>query len=120
MSGKRILLVDDEQIVLDTVKMILEMEQHVVDQVTNPIEALERYQAAQYDLVLTDNRMPEMTGLELAEKIRESKPNQPIVLMTGYSTIGPTSSVDLVMRKPFSGDDLLRAVTRLTNPVEEA
>ena len=108
----------DEQVVLDAVKMILELDQHVVDQVTNPIDALARYQAVKYDLVLTDNRMPEMTGLELAEKIRASKPDQPILLLTGYSTSGPTSAVDLIMRKPFSGDELRQAVAKLTNQDE--
>ena len=70
MAGKRILHVDDEPLVGQAVRMLLSLDGHVVEFVTNPLQALEKYAPEKYDLVLTDHRMAEMTGLELAQRIK--------------------------------------------------
>ena len=114
MSGKRILLVDDEASVAEAVRLVLDMDRHEIDFVDDPLEALARYQPGKYDLVLTDNRMDNLSGVELAQKIKCLDPEQPILLLTGFPPPGPTPAVDLVMRKPFSGDELRRAVAELT------
>ena len=69
---------------------------------------------------MSDNRMPEMTGLELAEKIKAVSAERRIMLLTGYPSWGPTPAIDFVMLKPFSGEKLRRAVARLTSQVETA
>ena len=118
MSGKRILLVDDEPVVGQCVQIFLELDRHETEFVHNPLEALAKYQPGKYDLVLTDNRMPEMTGVELAEKIKSLSREQRIMLLTGFPPSRPTPAIDLVMLKPFSGDALRRAVAELTTYAE--
>ena len=114
MSGKRILLVDDESSVAEVVQMILEQDGHEIEVVDNPLEALATFRPEKYDLVLTDSCMPEMTGLELAEKIKRMSPEQPVILLTGFLPSGPMPGVDMVMFKPFSSSALRRAVADLT------
>ncbi len=116
MSAKRILVVDDDGFVGESIKIVLEMEEHTVEVVSDPFDALERYRAGKYDVVLTDNCMPGMTGLELSAKIKELDANQPVLMLTAFPPSKPTTAVDLVLRKPFTGDDLHAAVTKLTEP----
>src|SRR4051812_46759758 len=115
MAAKRILIVDDESVVGDSVMAILEMDGHSTEFVTSAVEALNRYSPGKYDLIVTDNRMPGMNGVELAERIRSQHPGQRIVLLTGYPPVRRPDVVDIVMMKPFSGDDLRATVLRLTN-----
>jgi CheY-like chemotaxis protein len=116
MPGKRILIVDDEDVVGVSIAAILSLDGHCTEFVTSALEALRRYAPDKYDLIVLDNRMPEMNGVELAQRIRSQHPAQAIILLTGYPPIRQPSTVDRVMRKPFSGDDLRQAVLDLTNP----
>jgi CheY-like chemotaxis protein len=114
MLGKQILLVDDEPLVGQSVKLLLQLDGHTVEYVGDARTALERYAPGKYDLVLTDSRMPEMSGLELAEKIRQQNPAQRIMMLTGYPPNEQAPFLDLIMLKPFSGADLRSAVAKLT------
>jgi CheY-like chemotaxis protein len=120
MPGKRILVVDDELVVCTSITAILEIDGHTTEFVTSAVAALQRYSPDKYDLILTDNRMPGMTGIELAERIRSQHPTQRILLLTGYPPLKPTPVVDVVLVKPFSGDELRSTVLRLTTPSEQA
>lgn len=120
MAGKQILLVDDEKTVADAVRLLLHLDKHDVDYVGDGFSALEKYQGHTYDLVITDSRMPEMTGLQLARRIRRHKPDQRIMMLTGFPPSDPTDDVDLVMLKPFSATELRSAVTRLTDALTRA
>ena len=86
-KGHRILLVDDEDLVLQAQKELLVAEGFEVDACKNPTEALGRFRKAplDYDLVLTDQNMPGLTGLELTRAITEIEPNQPVILYSGFS-----------------------------------
>jgi CheY-like chemotaxis protein/anti-sigma regulatory factor (Ser/Thr protein kinase) len=87
-GGKeRILLVDDEvQIVRMEQQMLERLDYHVTAR-TSSIEALEAFRAApdKFDLVITDMTMPNMTGVELAKKIIEIRPDIPMIICTGFS-----------------------------------
>ena len=86
-GNESILFVDDEIMIMDISKRILEsLGYHVVAR-TNAIEALEAFKnnPDSFDLVVTDMIMPKMSGLDLAGKIRELRPDIPVVLCTGYS-----------------------------------
>ncbi|MCK5231547.1 MAG: PAS domain S-box protein [Desulfobulbaceae bacterium] len=88
-GNERILFVDDEQILADLGKQLLGRLGYTVTASTSSIEAIEmfRKQPNQFDLVITDQTMPEMTGADLAQEILAIRPNIPIILCTGYSSI---------------------------------
>jgi PAS domain S-box-containing protein len=85
-GSESILFVDDEEMIADIVKGMLETLGYRVAVRTSPIEALEAFRDHPdgFDLMVTDLIMPKMSGLELAEKILQIRPDLPIVLCTGF------------------------------------
>jgi signal transduction histidine kinase len=85
-SGARILLVDDDDMVLDANLRILEKLNYQVDAFRSSTEALKtaRNEPAKWDLLFTDLSMPEMDGARLASQIRQFRPDIPVILYTGY------------------------------------
>jgi CheY-like chemotaxis protein len=81
-KNKRILLVDDAQDVLYTIKKVLENNGFVVESYDDPNLALSNFKIGQYDLLLLDIRMPKMNGFELYQKIREIDSNVKICFLT--------------------------------------
>jgi CheY-like chemotaxis protein len=86
-GNERILFIDDEQPIVDTVKEMLFYFGYEVVTMTSPIEALEAFRAEsdKFDLVITDMTMPKMTGEKLAKEMLEIRPDIPIILCTGHS-----------------------------------
>lgn len=76
------------------------------------LEALERWRerAGAVDVVLTDVRMPELDGRELAARLRAERPSLPVVLMSGYASEEAAAAGLPFVAKPFATADLLRAV----------
>jgi CheY-like chemotaxis protein len=85
---ERILLVDDEEPIVRLEKQMLERLGYQVAARTSSIEALEAFRAApdKFDLVITDMTMPNMTGVQLSQKLLEIRPDIPIIICTGFST----------------------------------
>ncbi len=111
----RILVVDDEPLVGDAVKMMLAHDGHVVETATNGTEALACLEQAAFDLVITDYFMPEMKGDELAQHIQQRHPDLPVVLITAHeenlkAQRTPLPGVSSVISKPFLIDDLRAAI----------
>jgi len=92
-------LVDDEISVLTTLKMALTAFSYVVDTASNAEEALLLFNPAVHDLVITDNSMPGMSGLELAHAIKLRSATTPVVMHTGRLP-DERSCLDLVIQKP--------------------
>ena len=117
LRRKRILLAEDEQSVRKTVALVLGMDEHTVVQATNGAEALALFKEGRFDLVITDLEMPRMKGDELATRIKESSPAQPILVMTAYAErLGSCGKpFDARLEKPFALEDLRRAVAELTD-----
>jgi DNA-binding NtrC family response regulator len=118
MEKKKVLVIDDEQIILDSVKKILSPEQFEVDPAISSREGLERAMKQNYDLVLTDIRMPEIGGMRILRDIKRSKPATPVVIFTGYATV--QSAVQAMklgasdyIEKPFTPDMLLTTVKKV-------
>jgi CheY-like chemotaxis protein len=118
--GQTILVVDDDLPVQLIVRRVLEGGGHVVRVASSGYLALAAIQAApeSIGLVVSDVRMPGMSGLDLALEVRRSWPNLPILLMSAFEPpeFGSTHAglVDVpLLRKPFSNDDLLRLVGEL-------
>ncbi len=84
-----ILLIDDEKMLVELGKTMLERLGYVVTALTSSIEALNTFQNHPdlFDAIITDQTMPDMTGLELSRQILQIRPEIPIILCTGYSTL---------------------------------
>jgi CheY-like chemotaxis protein len=104
---KRILVAEDDPIVAQTLRMALAVDGHTVEICQDGRQALGMFEHAKFDLVITDFKMPEMDGLELAQAIKSRSPATPVVLLTAYlQTIkgmgGKVSNVDVLLGKPWS------------------
>jgi CheY-like chemotaxis protein len=115
ICGKRILLVDDQPSVRGTVRLMLEIDDHIVTEANNGAEALDLFTKGQFDLVTTDFVMPVMKGNELAVRIKQLAPKQPILMITAYfEELGNYENpVDRILNKPFTLDDLRGAIAEL-------
>jgi CheY-like chemotaxis protein len=107
-----ILAVDDDTLVLLNTKVMLEDLGHIVLDARSGAEALEIIsRVAHVDLVITDQAMPNMTGLHLASVIKEGWPDLPIVIATGYAEMPHNGDLDLPkISKPYSESDLAKAI----------
>jgi DNA-binding NtrC family response regulator len=113
----RVMIVDDERSILDTVQILLRGEGFDVEAVQSPREALQRVAEIKPDIVLTDIRMPGVTGLEVLAAMREYDPEVPVILMTAQASL--QSAVQAVnegafyyLQKPFSNAELVALVRR--------
>jgi CheY-like chemotaxis protein len=107
----RILVVDDEPSVGNTVKMLLKFDGHDVEAANSSQEALGMFQSGQFDLVFTDFTMPGMNGNQLAAAIKAGAPDQPVIMITAYAgTLPPSPDVDFVIGKPFRLEHLREAI----------
>jgi CheY-like chemotaxis protein len=107
--------VDDERSVRETVRRLLTHDHHTVVEANNGAEALGLFAQDRFDLVVTDCVMPFIEGDELAAKIRELSPQQPILMITGYGRKpGRNNPVDAVLHKPFELSDLRTAIELVT------
>ncbi|MCK4590448.1 MAG: sigma-54-dependent Fis family transcriptional regulator [Candidatus Latescibacteria bacterium] len=115
----RILLVDDEVNMLETLGDILRSKGHAVSTATGGLEALENLRGnAPFDLIVTDLKMPGMDGMKLLERVKEEYPWTMFVMLTGYGTI--KSAIDATRKgaynyilKPFNPDEILQIVNRI-------
>ena len=112
---KRILLVDDQQPVREAIRLLLGLNEHKVVEASSGAEALELFRRDCFDLVITDFEMPRMKGNELATRIKQLVPAQPIIMITAYAEqLGDSNNpVDAILTKPFQLDDLRQAMARL-------
>lgn len=117
-AAKRILLVDDQSEVRETIKMVLEFGGHSVKEAAGGQQALEAFQGTEFDLVITDYAMPGLRGDQLAERIKQAKPSQLILMVSGsVECSNPAEmSADAMLRKPFRMEELLQAVSGLVAP----
>lgn len=115
IPAKRILVVDDEPQVADTIRMVLVMSGHTVEIVDSAGRALEVYEPGKYDLVISDFSLGRMNGLELARQIKQKCASQPFILITAYAENmalkkESLTDVDYLMGKPFPLTQLQEAL----------
>jgi CheY-like chemotaxis protein len=112
---KRILLADDQQLVRETIALLLSLDEHTVIEAADGAEALALFKPGHFDLVITDFEMPHMKGDELASKIKEAWPAQPVVMISAYveQLRRSDSPVDALLEKPFHLEDLRRVMAEL-------
>lgn len=83
---RKVLVVDDDPVVGMSFKRVLSGKGYAVITAENGLEGLEKMQSEKFDVVFTDLRMPGLTGLDVAEKVRERQPWVPVVIVTGYGS----------------------------------
>jgi DNA-binding NtrC family response regulator len=114
---KRILVVDDDQLLREFLSEALNRLGHRVDLASSGEEALERIRKDDYDVILSDIRMPSMGGMELLKTARNFLPDAKVVMMTAYGTVENAveamklGAFEYVM-KPFSVDEIELVVRR--------
>jgi CheY-like chemotaxis protein len=115
VSGGRVLVVEDNPDVTDVTVSMLEQLGYAVDAVGDATAALDRVARHEYELIVADIVMPgEMDGVTLAERIRERKPDLPVMLVTGYAEALRHGTREFtVLRKPFELSELSRAAANL-------
>ena len=112
---KRILLTDDQPEVRGVIRMMLDLDEHIVAEAENGQEALALFAPGRFDLVMTDYAMPKMAGDELASKIKQLAPSQPVLMVTGSAqpSGGFVNVSDALLRKPFSLQELRHSIAEL-------
>ena len=104
--GKRILLVDDEPLILKGLKYTLEQEGYETDSAMDGEEALDKFNRSSFDLILLDVMLPKLDGLSVCQRIREQS-NVPIIMLTAKGEdmdkiLGLEYGADDYMTKPFN------------------
>lgn len=115
---KRILVIDDDRLVRESVKKILVNEGFEPIITKNAFEALEKVRGENFDLVISDIRMPGMDGVQAIREIRRlfnenSKKDIPIIFMTGYAELGQELDAEKLgemILKPFDLNRLVMAI----------
>ena len=117
MPNQKVLVIDDERIVIDSVTKILKEERIDVEATLSGRQGLEMALKKDYDLVLTDLRMPDIGGMRVLRDLKRAKPNLPVVMITGYATVpSAVQAMKLgaaeILEKPFSPDGLVAVVQK--------
>jgi PAS domain S-box-containing protein len=119
-GSERILLVDDEVLLVQSIKNMLQKMGYTVIGVTSSQKALDifRSQPNDFNLVISDQTMPNLTGTQLAQEINRIRPSVPLVLMTGFSeACSPEESkklgIDAYLNKPVSTEKLTTLIRRV-------
>lgn len=116
--AERILIVDDEEIIRDSITFILQKENYYVESARNGREALDKHLSTPFDIVITDLEMPEMKGIELLERIRQATPETFVIIITAFASVESAISAlrhgafDYII-KPIDFDDLLFRIKRI-------
>jgi two-component system response regulator ArlR len=112
---KHILIVEDEEGIVQFLKQGLEEENYQVSSANNGLDGYKLFQNQKFDLVLLDWMLPQMTGLEVCQKIRETNSKIPIIFLTAKDTVQETveglkTGANDYIKKPFSFDELVERI----------
>ncbi len=117
----KILVIDDQRSIRNTLKDILEYESHAVDLAEDGEQGLEQFKAEKYDVVLCDIKMPNMDGMEALDKLHEQNPDTPVIMISGHGNID--TAVEAIKKgaydfieKPL---DLNRMLVTIRNAIEK-
>jgi CheY-like chemotaxis protein len=119
-----ILVIDDEQIVLDSVHKQLRDEGYAIHAVLSAQEGLDLIEGIHVDVVLTDLMMPHTDGLELMRLIKGRFPHVPVIMMTGYATLSSANQAVQAgafgyVAKPFTRAELREVVRKAVGEVNK-
>jgi DNA-binding NtrC family response regulator len=117
MAKAKILVIDDERIVIDSITKILKEEHIDVEATLSGRQGIDMALQKAYDLVLTDLRMPDIGGMRVLRDIKRARPELPVVMITGYASVpSAVQAIKLgaaeILEKPFSPDGLVAVVRK--------
>jgi DNA-binding NtrC family response regulator len=113
----KILLIDDEQLILDAVSRIASLERWDVDSVLNVKSALDKINSNNYKLIVSDIMLPDKDGFQLLEELYTKQINIPVIMITGYSTVENAvkslynGAIDFIP-KPFTYEEFTSSICR--------
>ena len=114
-----VLLIDDEEIALSNLTHVFEREGYKVTACKDGESGLAAMQQTEFDLVLTDLRMPGIDGMDVLKHVRESSPDVPVIMITGHASLD--SAVDAMkagayhyISKPYQEDEFIALVRETT------
>lgn len=114
MSAKKIFLIDDEQSVLQALKLLLNAIGHEVREFSNPLTAIEFFDTtdlSEFDIMLCDLRMPDKSGFEVLSEVRARSAALPFVMISGHATEQEKDKAyslgaNAFLNKPFTPDQI--------------
>ncbi len=114
----KLLLVEDDELLAGEVRQWLEDEKHLVDVASTGKDALDHLRVSSYDLLILDWNLPDLTGVDLLQKLRAKGASTPVLMLTGMGTIenkvtGFESGADDYLTKPFHQKELFVRVKAL-------
>ncbi|MDI6802923.1 MAG: response regulator [Bacteroidota bacterium] len=117
MITEKILVVDDEEIVCQSIKKILSRKGYEIDNALNVEDAVKKINQTSFDLVITDLMMPKTNGMELMQIIRDHYPELEVIMITGYASIESAVKATKLgassyLPKPFTPDELAEATKK--------
>ena len=115
MKEKRILLVDDDELILDTYRRILERNGFHVDTASTGEQAKEQLEKSTYDLLLVDIVLPDTHGDRLILDLRLNDNNVPVIVITGFSSYEKSLDtmglkISDILLKPIDPDELIKSI----------
>lgn len=113
VPARRILVVDDEPFVCESIKMLLTYDGHEVETASGAEEALAKFDPRKIEVVFTDFSMPGMKGDQLAEAIKGRSPKTPVILLTAFPPQTKPDAIDLILTKPFVLDTLREGLRKV-------
>jgi len=93
--GKRILLVEDMDIIRDVLSGFLESEGYQIEEARDGMEAIEKLNEKPFDVVITDIKMPRMDGISLLKEVRQFHPGTDVIVITAYNNRSPQTTLRL-------------------------
>jgi DNA-binding NtrC family response regulator len=116
-SVPNVLVVDDENTVCNSCRKILTREGYNVEVALSGEEALNKVKGSGFDVLITDWKMPEIDGIEVAKRIKKENPDIAVIMITGYPSVESSiqairSGVSDYVPKPFTPEELSDAVVR--------
>lgn len=119
-GNERILLVDDEEIIAEVNKNLIETMGYEVTVSHGSVEAIKLFEnnPSDFDLVLTDQSMPDISGIDLAKNLLNLRPDLPVILCTGYSSLIEQEKAEKIgvrgfILKPFSRKEIGEMIRKL-------
>src|SRR3990172_10273319 len=118
MKSHRILIVDDDADIRETMVTLLSMNDYTVTAVADGTSAIEKVTREKFDIVLTDLMLPKMNGIDLIKNLKGIDPDLQCIVITGYATV--STAVDAMkagaydyLMKPFNGTEVLMLLKRV-------
>ncbi len=118
VGNEWVLFVDDEEALTEVGQELLEDLGYRVMVTTSSVEALAAFKASPFDIVITDQTMPDMTGIELAKEILAVKPDMPIIMCTGFSYVvdankAEAAGIRAFAMKPLTKREIARTIRKV-------